>query len=86
MLGKTRKEDLMCFKWNSVIREAEKFAPCLLSVLKVSLEIMNKAKASDPIIGFIISILCFYRRRSINAVQKIIAIILFAGHCSNKVT
>ena len=38
VLGKTKKNDLLSFKWEKIIQEAETVAPCLLHVLKISLQ------------------------------------------------
>ena len=84
ILGMTKKNDLLSFKWEKIIQEAETVASCLLHVLKISPQTKNDKKTSTPIIGLIISILCYFRR-SMSIVQKVVSTILYAGHCSKQV-
>ena len=85
LLCKADKEDLMSFKWDELVQEATQYAPCLVKILTVAFQVMNKKKSSVQPIGLIVSLLCTFRRRTINRVQKIISIILYAGHCSKQV-
>lgn len=86
VLGKTKKEDLIAFKWEKVIQEANKFAPALLTLLTTSLPInRSDTSSSVSIVGLVIAILSAYRRQSMNIVQKIVSVILYTGHCSKQV-
>lgn len=85
VLRKTEKENLMTFKWDELFQEATQYAPCLVKILVVAFKVMNKKKSYIQPISLIISLLCTFRRRTMNMVQKIISVILFAGHCSKQV-
>ena len=83
-LRSTKKSALIGFSWEKLFKEAEYAAPCLLQFLTISLAIKN-GKNSKPIIGLFISVFCYFKRGSMNVLQKIIAIILYSGHCSKQV-
>ena len=62
VLSKCERDDLMSFKWEKVLEEAHQYAPHLLRVLSTCFKTLNSKKKSTQLIGFIISLLCNYRR------------------------
>ena len=84
LLSSSKKNDFVTFKWEKLF-EVESHAPCLLKILTTALQTKNENKTAVPLIGVIVSILCSFRRRSMNLIQKIVSVILYAGHCSKQV-
>ena len=84
ILKESDKSNLVQFTWEKVLAEIQLLAPTLLKLLQTVLEKKN-LKSHIPIIGMITSILCHFHRNSVNCVQNIISIILYAGHCSKQV-
>ena len=78
------------FSWSNYFRKIKSHAPCIVELL--TLILTGKSKTNKDIIrvtGLIVSIITSFKRSSMNVVQKMISIILYAGHCSkqvNKVT
>lgn len=83
-LRNTKKQDLIEFSWEKLFTEAQYLTPCLLQMLKSCLDIKSN-KNSSSIIGMFISVLCYFRRSSMNILQRIVAVILYSGHCSKQV-
>lgn len=79
------RNDLISFNWEKVLEEARQHAPHLVQVLSSCLKTLNSKKKSTQIIALVISLLCNYRRRTMNVVQNIISFILYTGHCSKQV-
>jgi hypothetical protein len=84
--GKSKVSDLMCIDWGKMIEEVKVHAPCWSSMILSCFRTLNKNKRSDPLVLMIVSLLCNFRKRSMNVIQKVISIILYAGHCSKKVS
>ena len=78
-------ESLSSFSWEKVMQEAEKYAPSFLKILLTALWKEKESNCVHHIAGLVLSIFCCFRRRSRNTVQRIISIILYAGHCSKQV-
>lgn len=75
------------FSWSNYFRKIKSHAPCIVELL--TLILTGKSKTNKDIIRVIVSIITSFKRSSMNVVQKMISIILYAGHCSkqvNKVT
>ena len=77
---------LASFTWDLVLAAAKQHAPTLLEILQAC---SSKKKAyqdrSKAVIGMCIAILCKHRQCNMSLVQKILSIILYAGHCSKMV-
>ena len=81
ILRKANKEDLSSFTWDKVLEEAKQFSPCLFEILKNSL----KAQGCKSVKGMIISLFCLSQNSTMNVVQKLVALVLYGGHCSKQV-
>ena len=80
--------DLKTFSWKKVLSEAKNCAPTLLQLLE-SCTRPRIGRSPNPnrkaIIGLCICILCRYRCPSMSLFQKIISLILYAGHSAKQV-
>ena len=76
---------LQTFSWSNVLDEAKIHCPSLLYLLRLLTITRTPRSNTDAIIGFILSILCKFRRPSMNLPQKIISLILYNGHSSKQV-
>lgn len=71
------------FKWARVMDEMKEYAPTLLNVL---LSCTNHSRSNQTaIVCFIASILFKFRYAKMNLFQKILSLILYAGHCGKQV-
>ena len=70
----------------SLLMEMKTKAPTLLSLLKSCLRTRRPRKNTDLIIVLITSLLCKHRRPSACQLQRIISLILYAGHSSKQVS
>lgn len=77
--------ELKMFTWDKVLSELKLHAPALVSILFscTRTQILHKNQTST--VCFIASVLLKYRYRRMNLVQKIISLILYAGHCGKQV-
>ncbi len=86
ILHKYSVDDLQSFNWEMVITEMKASAPTLLHILQLATrkkrEDRNKQKM---VIGVCLCILCKFRRPTANILQKIVSLILYAGHSSKQV-
>ena len=80
-----RRKDLSslkCFSWSEIIEEAKVHAPFMHNLLfNCSPDHQHK----EYILGFIISLICSLQWKNINLPQRVISLILYAGHCSKQV-
>ena len=72
VLNDTKANNLISFNWESVLEEAKIHSPCLFKILFTLLKTRNTKKNFRPIIGLIVSTLCYFRNSSMNTVQKLI--------------
>ena len=83
-----RKKDalsLKTFTWAPILNEAEKHAPTLVELLRISTGPGKKKQSNhDILIGTCISIICKYRN-GMALFQRVISLILCAGHSAKKV-
>ena len=75
------------FSWDTIVDEAAKYAPTLIDLLtgctKKSLKAPQASQKS--IIGVCLSLLCKYRNPKMTLFQRMISLILYAGHSAKKV-
>ncbi len=78
-------DNLMQFIWCKMHSEVKQNMPHLLTILTMCTETPKKRQNSEAIIYLIIAILAKHRRPQASLVQKIISLLLYAGHCSKSV-
>lgn len=76
---------LAMFTWDVLLADMEQHAPTLLEMLKVCTKKRGCQEGSKAVIGICTAILCKHRQRTMSLVQKILSLVLYAGHCSKKV-
>ena len=78
------------FQWSSIVDEATKFAPTLVDILRLITTYWTRRKKAKRnsyiVIGLCICILCKHRNPSMALFQRIISLILYAGHSGKKVS
>ena len=71
LLRSTDKSDLMKFTWDQFLSEVDVHAPSLLKILSMAVHKNQSSRNKySPVLGMVISILCCFRRRKMNSVQK----------------
>ena len=78
---------LRTFLWDKVICESKTLAPNLVQLLKTCLDDRTPTKKSqgDAIIGLLVCILCKYRCPFNSLLQRVVSLVLYAGHCGKVV-
>jgi len=74
------------FTWDVVIREMQTYAPVLLSLMYACTETKTSRYNREATIGICVSVLLKYRFNKMCLVQKLIALILYAGHSAKSVS
>ena len=77
-------ESLPSFSWSVLIAELKKHAPILLTVLSNCTKTPSQ-KDATPVIGLCAAVIMKFRRPSMSLVQRILSIVLFAGHAKKEV-
>ena len=73
------------FTWDILIKEAEVYAPVLLAILNACTTTKTPRSNRLGTIGMCIAILLKYRYDKMCLVQKILSLILYAGHSGKEV-
>lgn len=77
------------FNWGDVIDEAAQHSPTLLQLLTALTGRGNRSAASDKrqdvVVGMLISILCRHRNANMALFQRVMSMILYAGHSAKQV-
>lgn len=74
------------FSWINYLEVIKSHAPFIVNLLLMILSGKKKKNEDvNRITGLIISIITCFKRNSLNIVQKIVSILLYAGHCSKEV-
>ena len=79
------KEELTRFKFQDVIHEMQKYAPTLLSILLDATKTRRSRPNQTAVIAMCTAMICKLRRPEMSIVQKILSLILYAGHSAKKV-
>jgi hypothetical protein len=82
ILRSTDASILQQFRWEYVAKEAKMHAPILYMLLKTIIAKEDK----EHMILLIISMLCHLKRRNMNLHLKLVSCILYAGHCTKRVS
>ena len=83
-------KSLQSFSWDTIIGEAAEHAPSLVQLLMECMKKnIRKRKTSQPsqksIVGMCISLFCKHRNQKMNLVQKVLCLVLYAGHSAKQV-
>ncbi len=84
VLLKKEKEDLTTFSWQAFVKTVERNAPTLSALLH-SL-ISTSSLDHHAIVGVCIAILVKSRCPSACLIQRIVSLVLYAGHCSKQLS
>ena len=85
MLRSSSPEALKTFKWADLITELNKHAPVLVSILHACTQTRTFKSNRAATIGFCAAVLLKYRVPEMSLVQKLISLIMRAGHCGKQV-
>ena len=77
---------LKTFEWKKVIQEMGFRAPTLLTLLQWCTKTKKEKVNRECIIGFIAAVMCRYRRPCYSLIQRLLSIVLYAGHASKSVS
>ena len=82
-----RSRTLKRFSWDAIVDEAAEYAPTLIELLKGCTQKSLKASKANQksIIGVCLSLLCKYRNPKMTLFQRMLSLILYAGHSAKKV-
>jgi len=78
-------EGLMALDFSAIIKELNSQAPTLLSLLKSCLKTKTPRSNEDVILVVIAGIIFKHRQPSCSLVQRVISLILYAGHSAKQV-
>ena len=85
VLKQETPETLEEFHWESLLNEVRTHASTLLYFMKACTKTKKSRPNREPTIGMCTAILLKYRYSKMSLVQKIIALILYAGHSAKQV-
>lgn len=76
------------FNWDSIINEATEHAPNLMQILMECTRTTKKHsnEVQKSIVGLCISLLCKHRNPQMTLFQRIVSLILYAGHSAKQVS
>ena len=74
------------FSWNNLIKEIQDHAPLLLSVMTACTKTRSRRPNRNSTIGMYIAMLLQYCYKNMCLVQKILSLVLHAGHSSKQVS
>ena len=78
-------DHLKSFHWDMLLQELSKFAPVLSSLFTSATKTRVLRSNTDAVIGMCAAILLNHHNSKMNLIQKIISLILYAGHSSKQV-
>lgn len=79
-------QDLKNFKWKKLISELEKSAPVFLQLLRSCTQTRKPRENRDSVIGMCAAIVLKNRFAKMSLLQKILSLVLYAGHCGKQVS
>ena len=85
-----RAQSLKQFNWSDIVKEAEEHTPSMVQLLRAVTAKGGKSPANrkrqDNIIGVLLCILCKYRNPKMMIFQRVLSVILYAGHSAKQVS
>ena len=85
ILSSQRSSHLHQFTWDKLLRELSLYAPVFLSILNSLTQTRRPRMNRDAVIGMCSAILLKFRLSKMSTVQKLISLILYAGHSGKQV-
>ncbi len=85
VLLKREKDDLTTFTWKSFLEAVQESAPTIVLLLQSCIP-TTTCLDHQAIVGVCVAILAKSRRSSACLVQRIVSLVLYAGHCSKQVS
>ena len=79
------KDDLKEFKWDRIHAELSQKAPVLLNILLHATKTRIPRPNTHIVVGTCVAILLKHRNPKMSLLQKIISLLLYAGHASKQV-
>ena len=83
-------KSLQDFSWDTIVDEAAQHAPNLVHLLMECTKKYKKREAArinqKSIVGMCISLICKHQNRKMSVVQKMLGLILYAGHTAKQVS
>ena len=76
---------LKTFTWEKLLAELSKSAPIFLSLLHAATHTRRTKENQNAVIGICAAVILKYRFQKMNLVQKLISVILYAGHSGKRV-
>ena len=80
-----KMEDLKEFEWDKLLQELSTHAPVLLGVLQAATKTRSPRTNTNAVICICAAIIFKQRNSKMSLVQKIISLVLYAGHTSVQV-
>ena len=77
--------DLYGFAWDTLIAELSANAPVFLEILRAITFTRRPRQSRNAVIGVCAAVLLKYRFAKMSLVQKILSLLLYAGHSGKKV-
>ena len=74
------------FQWEKLLTEAKELAPTLIQILYSCTKTKTPRKNQNDIIGVLLAIMCKHRRPVSSLFQRLVSLILYAGHSSKRVS
>lgn len=69
----------------SILKELHSQAPILLSLLRGCLKTKKRRQNEDVMLGVIAGLICKHRRSSCSLIQRVVSLVLYAGHSAKQV-
>lgn len=85
VLQSNKCDDLKNFRWSRVMDEMKVHAPVLLSILVSCTKTKHPRSNQIATVCFVASVLFKFRYARMNVFQKVLSLILYAGHCGKQV-
>ena len=79
------RDELLNFKWGDIYDELQQHAPILLEILLAATATNCARPNREALISMCAAMICKLRSPHMNAAQKILSLILYAGHASKQV-
>lgn len=84
ILSSKETSALLYFDWKLIADEAKQHSPMFFALLESMFDFCNELQKST-LIGVVYAIVCQSYRETMNLFQRLISVILYAGHCSKQV-
>ena len=78
--------NLTDWRWVNVLELVKLKAPTLLSLLQSCTKTRRDRKNQDAIVGVLVLTMCKHRRPSASVLQRLVSLVLYAGHASKIVS